>query len=191
MPCDLHSIKDILDIILTSILAIATVFLAIYTCKLVAEARRARRAQVQPYISVHLEQAETDPTLLFIIVQNIGPGIAYDLTFDIKQDILGDYESGVTKIGLRGLFKVGMKFCPPEYFKKYFLIETSENHDKKMEEELILTASYKNLYRKISSEIFYLKLKEQQMTSSITPSDTHIGRIAETLKEIKEILKRE
>ena len=134
LVCNLTVSKDIADISLTFILAVATVFLTYYTYKLVDETRRIRKSQLQPYISIYLEEAETDPSLLFIIFQNIGQGIAYDLTFDIKQD-LGDYGHEATKIGERGLFKEGMKFCPPNYSKKYFLTETRNDNDKKMKEE--------------------------------------------------------
>jgi hypothetical protein len=94
MPNNLNYWKDFADLSLTFVLTIATIFLAIftyrlaiYTYRLVDEARQSRKAQVQPYISLYLDQAETDPTLLFIIIQNLGQGTAYNLTFDIHKDI--------------------------------------------------------------------------------------------------------
>jgi len=187
---DLTDFKDIVvNIGLPLILAIATIYLAIYTYKLVAEARLSRKSQVQPCISIHLDQAETDPTLLFVIVQNVGQGMAYDLTFDIKKDF-GNYGNEAMQIGQRGLFKEGMKFFPPGYLKKFFLTETIHNYDKKMQEELILTANYKNVFKEIISETFHIKLKEQRMSSSISPPDTYIGRIADSLKKIKEAMEK-
>ena len=187
--CDLSYWKDVTNIGLTTILAIATVFLAIYTSKLVNETRLARKSQLQPYLSIRLEQAETNISLLFIIVHNIGQGLAYDLTFRIDQD-LGDYGNEGMQIRQRGLFKEGMKIVPPGYLKKYFLIETGRNHDKKMQEELIVTADYKNIFNEAISEKFHIRLKEQIKASSISPPDTYIGSIDDSLKRIREILEK-
>lgn len=181
---DLNGIKDITNIALTLVLTIATVSLARDTFKLVKEARLSRKSQVQPCISIHLEQAETDITLLFIVIQNIGQGMAYNLSFKIDKD-LGDYGNEGQQIGQRGLFKEGMKFFPPNYSKKYFLVETQHNHEKKMKDELILTATYENTFNDIISEKFHIKLSEQAMSSSISPPETYIGSIADSLKKIK------
>ena len=177
--------------ILTLVLAVSTVYLTRYTAKLVEEARESRQALSQPIILIYLEQSETDPTIMFLIVKNIGKGIAYDLTFDIQKDI-GTYQGSMT-IGSRGLFKEGMKFFPPDYLKKYFLIETRNDNEIKMEEELIITAKYRSVFQKATDkfidETFHLRLKEHKKTGKISPSDTYIGSIDETLKEIKNILK--
>jgi hypothetical protein len=146
MIIDIAFIRDLANLTLTLVLTVATVYLAVYTCQLVKEARVARKASLQPNISIHLEPAETDPTLLFIVVRNIGPGVAYNLTFNITRDI-GDYDIGAFKIGLRGLFKEGMKFCPPGYSKKYFLMETTQNQSNKFSEELVISANYSNVFK--------------------------------------------
>ena len=117
---DLNNLKDFVNIGLTLVLTIATIYLVRYSYKLFEEARLARKSQLQPCISIHLDQAETDISLLFIVVQNIGQGMAYDLTFEIHKD-LGDYGNEGMQIGQRGLFKEGMKFFPPGYLKKHFL----------------------------------------------------------------------
>jgi hypothetical protein len=189
MVIDIAFIRDLANLTLTLVLTVATVYLAVYTYRLVKEARVARKASLQPSISIHLEPAETDPTLLFIVVRNIGPGIAYNLTFNITQDI-GDYEIGAIKIGLRGLFKEGMKFCPPGYSKKYFLMETTQKHENKFSEELVISANYSSIFKDQIEETFHISLKEQWMSSSIKPADTYMGRIVEHLKDIRDIIER-
>jgi len=177
--------------ILTLVLVVATVFLAYYTCKLVDEARKSRKAQIQPIMIAYLERAETSPTYMFIIVKNIGKGIAYNLSFDVQKDIR-KYQ-GSMLLNERGLFKNGMKYFPPEYSMKYFFIDTVDQHEQKMNEELILVAKYQSYFQKNTTafveDTFHLKLKELQMSGKISPSDTYIGSIDETLKEIKKCLK--
>lgn len=158
---NVSNVKDIVKIGLTLILSVANVYLAIYTYRVLDEARKARK----PYISIHLDHAETDPSLLFVIVQNIGQGIAYNLTFNIKQDILGDYGGEGRLINLK---------------ESVYL--------KKMEEELIINVLYYDSFRKHTKETFNIRLKEQSRVSILTPSDKYIGRIAESLNEIKRTL---
>ncbi|MEP7229936.1 MAG: hypothetical protein ABI691_06765 [Ginsengibacter sp.] len=188
--CDLTNLKDITNIGLTLVLTVATIYLAIYTYRLVNEARLSRKSQIQPCISIHLEHAETDVSLLFIIVQNIGHGMAYDLTFIIDKDLANFGNEGM-QIGQRGLFKEGMKFFPPGHLIKHFLVETRNNNDKKIQEELILTANYKNVFKESITETFHIKISEQRKSSSISPPDTYIGSIADSLKGIKKSLEKE
>lgn len=189
MTCD-FCLKDLPMIILTLILAVATIYLAIYTAKLVNETRLVRKDQVKPIISIYLDHAETDPTLLFIVIQNIGQGIAYDLKFDVQKDF-GDYGNEACKISERGLFKEGMVFCPPGFQKRYFLTETQNNYDKKMSEELIISAKYKDVFKENTEELFNIRLKEQKNYSVVKPAVTYIGRIAESLDQIKKLMKKE
>jgi len=187
MCIDFGVARDIANLGLTLILAVATVLLAVYTYRLVEESRKARKSQLQPIVSLHIEQAETDPTLLFIIFRNIGLGIAYNLKFEIIKD-LAYFETQATPIGQRGLFKEGMMFCPPGYSKKYFLMETRIEHERKLKEELVVNATFENAFEEKFKTPFHLKLSEQKMVSSISPADTYTGRIAESLDEIKKLL---
>jgi hypothetical protein len=96
MTCDFY-LKDLPMIVLTLILAVATIYLAIYTAKLVNETRLVRKDQARPIISIYLDHAETDPSLIFIVIQNIGQGVAYDLKFDVQKDF-GDYVMKLVKL---------------------------------------------------------------------------------------------
>jgi len=176
--------------ILTLVLVVSTVFLTFYTYKLVDEARESRKAEIQPIMVVYLERAETNPTYMFIVVKNIGKGIAYNLSFDVQKDI-AKYQGSIV-LNERGLFEYGMKYFPPDYSSKYFLIDTMEQNQEKMEEEIILLVKYQSYFKKNTAEFvedsFHLKLKELRKTGKISPADTYIGSIDETLKEIKKSL---
>jgi len=100
--------KDVIDIS-QIVLTVATIMLALKTWQLVIEQIKIRKASVEPFITVYLETAETNPTWKFLIVQNIGTGGAKDLKFDIKKDLTG-YGSQVKSISSIGLFKNGMTF---------------------------------------------------------------------------------
>lgn len=191
MIWDLTHIKEIADFVLTVILAISTALLAVYTWKLVAETRKMRKEQIRPNISIYFEHAETDPTLMFIVVENNGHGTAYDLKFHITKDIK-DYGTGdgSGKLGLIGIFRHGMKYCPPGFAKKYFLLETVNNFKEKMKEEAHFVVSYKDVFEMPIEESFRIAVNEMSNWSTISPSPTYIGRIAENLKEISKSLEK-
>jgi len=181
--------KEIIDIICQVILTIATVILAWKTWQLVIEQIAIRNSGIEPHITVYIETAETNPTWKFLIVQNIGQGVAKDLKFEIKKDLIG-YGSQVKNISSIGLFKHGMTFFPPNYSKKYFLFDSTgkEIAERLFNDEIIFNVSYNNIFNKNKKEEFVIKLEEHRGASQLNHSDKYIGRIAESLIEIKNIL---
>ncbi|MDB5156421.1 MAG: hypothetical protein JWR50_1128 [Mucilaginibacter sp.] len=181
---DINLAKDIANLTLTLILTAATVLLAIYTWRLVDETRAVRKEQVRPNIAIYLEHAETDPTLLFIVVENNGHGTAYDVRFRITADIKDYRNRGGDQVGGIGLFKHGMKYCPPGFRKKYLLMETTSDVEEKMAEVIKFSVNYKDGFKKPIQENFQLAVSETANWSIITPSDSHAGRIAEGITAI-------
>ena len=188
---DIALAKDIANLILTLVLTGETVLLAIYSWRLVDETRSMRKEQVRPNISVYFEQAETDPTLMFIVVENNGHGTAYDLRFKVTAPIKSYRTDDETDtLANIGLFKHGMKYCPAGFRKKYLLMETTSDYDKKMAEVLKLTVSYKDGFKKDIHENFTIATIELALSSKITPSDTHIGRVAEGIADLNKTFER-
>ena len=181
--------KGVIDICQIA-LTIATIILAWKTWQLVIEQVKIRRASIEPYITVYLETAETNPTWKFLIIQNIGKGVAKDLKFTIEKDLTG-YGSQVKSISSIGLFKNGMTFFPPNYQKKFFLFDSTgkELADRLFKDEIIFTVSYNDIFDKTKKEKFVIRLEEHRGASQLNHSDKYIGRIAESLIEIKDILK--
>ena len=182
--------KEMIDIVCQITLTLATLILAWKTWQLVIEQIKIRKASIEPFITVYLETAETNPTLKFLIVQNIGTGVAKDLKFTIEKDLTG-YGSQVKSLSSIGLFKYGMTFFPPNYQKKFFLFDSTgqEIADKLFNDKIIFIASYNNIFDKSKTEKFIINLEEHRGASQLNHSDKYIGRIAESLIEIKDILK--
>ncbi|WP_426669086.1 hypothetical protein ACPPVU_23040 [Mucilaginibacter sp. McL0603] len=109
------------------------------------------------------------------------------ITKDIKDREKGD---GSGRLGFIGIFKHGMKYCPPGFTKRYFILETVNNYKAKMNDEAHFTVSYKDAFKSPIKESFSIAVNEMSNWSTITPSPTHIGRIAESLQEISKSLKK-
>src|ERR1700722_15897693 len=101
MPQFLIEQKDLINVICQLTLSVGSIVLAYFTWRLVSEQIKIRKASVEPYITVYLETAETNPTWKFLIIQNIGLGVAKDLKFKIEKDLL-DYGSQVRSISSFG-----------------------------------------------------------------------------------------
>lgn len=115
---------------------------------------------------------KTNPTWKFLIVRNIGTGVAKNLKFDIKKDLTG-YGIQVKSISSIGLFKNGMTFFPPNYSKKFFLFDSTgtELADRLFKDEIIFTVSYNNIFDKNKKEEFVIKLEEHRGASQLNHSD--------------------
>lgn len=101
------------------------------------------------------------------------------------------YGSQVKSVSSIGLFKHGMTFFPPNYSKKFFLFDSTgkELAEELFNDEIIFSIFYKNIFEENRNEKFIVKLEEHRGSSQLNHSDKYIGRIAETLNEIKGILK--
>jgi hypothetical protein len=83
-----------------------------------------------------------------------------------------------------------MRFCPPKFQRKYFLTETQNNYEKKMNEKLIISVQYKDVFKEYTELLFHINLKEQENYSLIKPATTYIGSIAESIDQIKKLMKK-
>jgi len=79
-----------IQIISTTVIAVATIIYAYLTYIIVKETRRLREVQVEPEIVLYLQPSENNPSFIYIIVRNIGASPAYNLkwTFDKNSPLL-------------------------------------------------------------------------------------------------------
>ncbi|MGH9203325.1 MAG: hypothetical protein ACRD2A_19020, partial [Vicinamibacterales bacterium] len=66
------------NVIFALVVAGATVVYVILTHRLVTETRRMREAQTEPVVLVRIEPSDAWINLILLIVENVGPGAAYD-----------------------------------------------------------------------------------------------------------------
>lgn len=166
-------------------LTVTTIILAYYTYKLFKESQETRKMAVQPHISIFLEPGETDISYKYLVVSNMGQGPAYDVKFLILEDI-GDYDATI-KISYRGLFIHGLKYCPVNFKQRFFITSMAVENEKKLNEVIKIRVQYKDIYKKRFEEDFIIAFNEQAK-SSIIYTDSYIGRISQSLIEIKKVL---
>jgi hypothetical protein len=102
--------SGVINLLFSSVVAVATVFYAILTLRLVSETRRMREVQTEPTLSVWLEPSEHGVNFLNLIIANVGQGSAQNIHLTASPDfqrMRGKYVSNL------GLFKHGIKHLAP------------------------------------------------------------------------------
>lgn len=114
-------------VIFSTVVATATVVYAVLTWKLVSETRKMRQAQTEPKVSVTIQPREEWISLIDMVIQNIGLGLAYNIKFEATPD----FEYAKSKfLSNLGFMKNGLKYFAPNQRLQFFLTSMIENFEK-------------------------------------------------------------
>jgi len=180
--------SEILQIIFSGLVTLSTIVYAFLTAKLVSETKKSRKLQTTPVPSIYLEDGEVDITFQYIIFENIGYGVAKNVTFNILKDF-DFYRCDYDRIGEKGIFVNGLSYFYPKQKFRYLLAHLPSIPEEKRNESLEIEVNYEDIFGKRVSNIFCIKLNEYYGTTQLTPPNSYIGRISYELQEIKKILK--
>jgi hypothetical protein len=140
-----------------AILAITTLVYAIITGRMLSETKRMRESQTEPYIFINVQPMERARFILNMVIQNIGPGPAYDLRFKVEPDILLGTGNNLSEINL---MKQGFKYLAPNQ-KLECIVAHSITEAKKKEKTLhYVTVYYKNKNKKTREHTYILDFTE-------------------------------
>ncbi|NOY96107.1 MAG: hypothetical protein GXO81_06965 [Chlorobi bacterium] len=104
--------NESLQIIFSGVVAFSTIIYAILTWRLVTETKRLRKLQITPDVHAYFEMSEASATIVYIIFENIGYGIAKDVEFNITKDF-NYYDHEKQQLRNKGAINNGlMNFYP-------------------------------------------------------------------------------
>ncbi|MFI0426438.1 MAG: hypothetical protein ACH34V_05735 [Flavobacterium sp.] len=175
------SLSDIIN----SVVALAAVGTIVLTLMMIRESRLMRLFQTTPEIIIHLEYAEASPSLLFIVVENIGAGTARNVKLDLVKDYGFYNDFDIKKLGDRGIFKTGLNNFYPKQRFKYFISSTDGDYEKKCSDYLIVDLSYDLINGKSCKRNYKLYIEEYLSMGMFTPGDTHIRQISYRIEKIQ------
>jgi len=117
------------SVVFSFIVSVATVIYAILTWKLVSETRKMRELQTRPNVFIILQSREEWINFMDIIIQNVGPGAAWDLKFEV----VGDIENNMVKELLSiGFIRNGLRYLAPgQRIQSFIGTFPFQNEDKK------------------------------------------------------------
>ena len=183
----LNSVISFLNTNSGAILAITTLVYALITGRMLYETKRMREFQTEPYVFISVQPMERARWILNMVIQNIGPGPAYDLKFKIEPDLkirMGHYLSEIN------LIKQGFKYLAPNQRLECIVAHSIEEAKKKEKALYEVTVTYRNKGKKHYEEIFVLDFTEYfgMLYSEIDPYKGIIEKLDAIHQDIDKVI---
>ncbi|HRG52308.1 MAG TPA: hypothetical protein PLL00_05700 [Bacteroidia bacterium] len=178
---------EIYTTVFAAIVAISTVITCIASFSLIKETKRMRHAQAEPQIIPYFKNGDFDITLFYLVITNVGQGVAYNVSFQIKKEF-DIPEEPMIRLDKCAIINTGVNFFPAKMKHEYFMGTFAHNHKKIVDSSVELKITYKDVFGFEKQENYLLNLKEIEGKSRITPPDSEIGRISYYLEKINKTL---
>ncbi|WP_291286318.1 hypothetical protein [Flavobacterium sp.] len=123
----------------------ATIFTGVTTIFFIRESFLMRKSLSMPEISMYLKFGEAKPTLLYLIIENIGTGVARNVKFKILKNYQ-HYKYADDDLQQLGIIKSGLENFYPKQKFKYFINQTASSWEVKKHEQIIIEVSYDRYY---------------------------------------------
>ena len=135
------ALDEILLLVFTGVVSVATAAYAILTWKLTAETRRMRQAQTEPMVSIWFAPRPESINFVDLIVRNTGLGPAFDVEFVVTPDF--EYDNG-RFLSQLNLMANGVPYLAPGQTIQFFLTSLIERFDQKINTPFVITARYRD-----------------------------------------------
>lgn len=169
--------------------ALCTAITCYATFSLIKETRQMRYAQAEPQIIPYFKNGDVEITLFYLVITNVGSGVAYNVEFEIIKDFNIPQEPKI-RLDKCGIIKTGVKFFPANMTHEYFMGTFINNSEAIMNSSVELKISYNDVFGFRKIENYKLHLNELGGKGKINPPDSEIGRIGYYLEKINETLKK-
>ncbi len=174
-----------LTVIFAAVVTLSTVVYAVLTAVLVAETRKMRQAQTEPKVEVVIKPREEWIGLVHVYVRNIGPGPAYEITFDIKAESGGNGAQALIDDFTKARFlKTGLRYLGPSQEVASDYSPMTEKFDEKIESVLIFDVKYRSATQRTFEERFRIDFSEFKGRTQI--GKPHLYAIAQHLETIQQ-----
>jgi hypothetical protein len=170
--------------IINSIVAFTGLLTCIMTVLIIKESRLMRKYYSTPEISVFLKFAEASPDLMFLHIENLGMGTAYNVKFKLIEDFKY-YQSNAVKLINKGVFREKLQHFYPKQQFKYLVGSVQGKKDDKFMDPIIIHVNYNDDSGNSYERIFNLNIDLYSGLGIISPGDTHIRVISYRLEKIQ------
>jgi len=157
---EVANVKQTLDVVMlgiAAIMALTTIVYAVITARMLRETKKMREAQTEPHVFINIQPMEKVRVLLILVVQNIGPGPAYDLKFKVEPDL--EIRKG-RKLSEVNILKNGFRYLAPKQKLECIAAHSIEEANKKEHTLHEITVTYLDKDQKKYEEKFVLDFTE-------------------------------
>lgn len=177
----------LINLITSVILVIATTVYVIFTIKLVKETRKSREIELEPHLTMYLESGEINPTFRYLVVENLGKGIAYNVKFNVLKDVEYEGTPGLKEISI---ITSGVKYFPGNRKYKYILTNVEKRYSDN--DFIEIKVCYEGKLKDKHTDTFKLNvLHNQSGDGKLTPPDSYFGMISHNLNKINDSIKKQ
>lgn len=163
---------------------LSSIFTGITTILFIRESYLMRKFQNMPEIAMYLKFAEATPALLYLIIENIGTGVARNVKFEFLKNYRF-YKYPDDNLAEKGIIKSGLEHFYPKQSFKYFINHTSENWEEKSSEQIIIQVSHSGFFFTRKRKIFAMTVEQYAGGSHSKPGDTYPSHIAQSLEQLQ------
>jgi len=157
----------------------ATVMYAILTRKLVSETKKMREAQTEPKISVTIQPSDHWLMIINMVIQNIGLGPAYNISFKINPDFEFDKGEFLSELGF---IKRGLNYLAPNQKLQFILTFLSDDFKEKINKVFEVTVCYRNRINKEYTDVYLLDFSQ---LIGLNASQPPLYRLAKNIETIQ------
>lgn len=163
---------------------LCSIFTGITTILFIRESYLMRKFQNMPEIAMHLKFAETTPALLYLIIENVGTGIARDVKFKILKNYQ-HYRLLDNNLAQKGIIKIGLENFYSKQSFKYFIDHTAENWEEKSKEQIVIEVSYNGFFFTRKRRTYSMIVEQYAGGIHTKPGDTYPAHIAHSLEQVQ------
>lgn len=168
------------EVLYQAVLLAASLVLAATTWVLAKETRLLRRAQTDPRLSVWIEPEDREIHWIDMVIENVGGGPAYSITFAPSRDF--ELQKG-EPLSRLGFMSTGLPYLAPRQRIRFFLTNLLDDFEPKMRSPFDIEVFYRSADNTASKETFRIDFSPLRNLPAQAPS--RLGDIAEKLEDIK------
>jgi hypothetical protein len=185
----LNSNAGAINVIFAGVVAIATIFYAVLTWKLVSETRQMRKVQTEPKIEITFRSVDEAIHIKRLHIRNIGFGPALQLIFKAKV-IAGEdgADKLINELMQTNFFTSGISYLGPgeERYSQY--TQMTENFEEKIASVISFELEYKGATGDIYKETHVIDMAEYK--GSYQLGKPHLYSIALSLEKIQNSIEK-
>lgn len=163
---------------------LCSIFTGITTILFIRESYLMRKFQNMPEISMYLKFAEATPALLYLIIENVGTGVARNVKFDILKNYK-HYKYPDGDLLQKGIIKSGLENFYAKQSFKYFIDHTAGDWEEKKFDKIVIRVSYDGFFFTRKTRTYSMIVEQYAGGSHSKPGDTYPAHIAQSLEQVQ------
>lgn len=163
---------------------LCAIFTGITTILFIRESYLMRRFQNMPEISMFLKFAEASPALLYLVIENVGTGVARNVKFEILKNYK-HYKYPDSDLIQKGIIKSGLENFYPKQSFKYFIDHTAGNWEDKKLEQIVIQVFYDGSFFSRKRKTYTMTVEQYAGGSHSKSGDTYPAHIAQSLEQVQ------